>query len=162
MPYRMRSMHTTMKSPTPMPTASSSTVLSMLGTVSASTCRSGSATVTATPSAKATSSITGSLPIFVSAVPILLPMMVMERSAPKENSPSPTTIISAPMRNVSSRLGCMGTRNRHSTVTMAMMGSTDTSDSLIFSVRRVRVFSMCAFRFALDLLNNLIPRLPYT
>ena len=55
---------------------------------------------------------------------------------------------------------CMGTKNRHSTATMAIMGSTDTIDSRIFSVSRVRVFSKFAFRFALDLLNNLLPRLP--
>ena len=149
-----------MKKPTPMPTAARSTVLSMLGTVSASTCRSGSATVTATPRAKATSRITGSLPIFVRAVPILLPIMVMDRSAPRENRPSPTTIISAPTKKVSSSVGCIGTKNRHSTATMAMIGNTEIMDSRIFSVSRVRVFSKCAFCFALDLLNNLIPRLP--
>ena len=104
--------------------------------------------------------MTGSLLVLVRAVPILFPIMVMDRSAPREKRPIPTTIISAPMRKVSSSVGCMGTKNRHSSVTMMIMGSTDTRDSLIFSVRRVRVFSKWSFRFALDLLNNLIPRLP--
>ena len=84
----------------------------------------------------------------------------MDRSAPRENRPSPTTIISAPTKKVSSSVGCIGTKNRHSTATMAMIGNTEIMDSRIFSVSRVRVFSKCAFRFALDLLNNLIPRLP--
>ena len=62
------------------------------------------ATVTATPRAKANCSrITGSLPIFVRAVPILLPIMVIDRSALEKNRPNPITIISAPTKKVSSK-----------------------------------------------------------
>ena len=84
------------------------TVLLMCGTVSASTCRSGSATVMAKPSAKLTPRMSGRFFVRVSAVPILVPMGVMDCSAPSENRPMPTTSITPPMRKLRSRSGFIG------------------------------------------------------
>ena len=135
-------MQSAMKSPTPAPTTARSTVFSMCGTVSASTCRSGSATVMAKPRRNDTPRISGRFFVLVSAVPIRLPMSVIDCSAPREKSPMPAVRSSAPMRNVSSRSVRIGTMQRHSITTMQRIGSTDAADSRIFSPSTVRVFSM--------------------
>ena len=132
-------MHTDRKKPTPTPTASSRMVESMCGTVLASTCKSGSATVTAKPSTKLMPKMTGRLRLRVSAVPILLPMGVMEISAPRENRPMPTTIRRLPAKKLSSRSVCSGTMVRHSAATITMIGSTERRDSLSFSAMAVRL-----------------------
>ena len=129
----MRSMHTAINRPTPTPTVSRSTVLLMCGTVSASTCRSGSATVMAKPSAKLTPRMSGRFFVRVSAVPILVPMGVMDCSAPSENRPMPTTSITPPMRKLRSRSGFIGAAVRHSRTTIRTIGSTQCADSATFS-----------------------------
>ena len=138
-PVRMRSMHIAMNSPTPAPTVTSRTLLLICGTVCARTCRSGSATVMAKPGR--TPRISGIFFVRVSAVPILLPMGVMDCSAPRENSPIPTTSITAPIRKHSSRSGRIGVTMRHSRSTMTAMGSTDSAASTIFSLTAVLFIS---------------------
>ena len=133
-PVTMRSIHTERKKPTPMPTVTRSTVLLMWGTVSASTCRSGSAMVTAKPSIKLTMRISGRLRVLVSAVPMRLPMGVMEASAPREKSPMPTITKSVPIKKQSSRSVPTGAMVRHNSSTMTTIGSTDMADSRIFSI----------------------------
>ena len=133
MPRMMRSMHTARKKPTPSPTVTSSTVLLMWGTVSASTCRSGSAMVMAKPSARLTSRISGRLRLLVSEVPMRLPMGVMEVSAPSVKMPMPTMIRMEPRKKLSRRSGDTGDTDRHKSPTISRIGSTDSADSLIFS-----------------------------
>ena len=70
MPNRMRTMQSIRKMPTPTETVRMRTVLSISGTLAASTCRSGSATVMATPSRKLTIRISPSLRDFVSFAPM--------------------------------------------------------------------------------------------
>lgn len=91
------------KKPTPIPTVTRRAPLLMWGTVSAKTCRSGSATVTAKPSAKLNMRIIESFLLFVRAVPILLPIGIMEASAPREKNPMPKTTMTVPMRKLSIR-----------------------------------------------------------
>ena len=70
MPNRMRTMQSIRKIPTPTETVRIRTVLSISGTLAASTCRSGSATVMATPSRKLTTKISHSLRDLVSLAPM--------------------------------------------------------------------------------------------
>ena len=70
MPNRMRTMQSIRKIPTPTETVRIRTVLSISGTLAASTCRSGSATVMATPSKKLTTKISHSLRDLVSLAPM--------------------------------------------------------------------------------------------
>jgi len=67
---RMRTMHSIRKKPTPTETVKINTVVSISGTLPASTCKSGSATVMATPRAKLTVRMSGSLRDFVSLEPM--------------------------------------------------------------------------------------------
>ena len=66
----MRTMQSIRKIPTPTETVRIRTVLSISGTLAASTCRSGSATVMATPSKKLTTKISHSLRDLVSLAPM--------------------------------------------------------------------------------------------
>ena len=66
----MRTMQSIRKIPTPTETVRIRTVLSISGTLPASTCRSGSATVMATPSRKLTTKISHSLRDLVSLAPM--------------------------------------------------------------------------------------------
>ena len=66
----MRTMQSIRKIPTPTETVRIRTVLSISGTLAASTCRSGSATVMATPSRKLTTRISHSLRDLVSLAPM--------------------------------------------------------------------------------------------
>ena len=66
----MRTMQSIRKIPTPTETVRIRTVLSISGTLAASTCRSGSATVMATPSRKLTTKISHSLRDLVSLAPM--------------------------------------------------------------------------------------------
>ena len=134
----MRSMHTERKNPTPMPTVTNSMVLLMWGTVSARTCRSGSAMVTAKPSIKLTIRINGRLRVLVSAIPMRFPMGVMEASAPSENSPMPTITKIVPIKKQSNKSVPTGAMVRHITT----IGSTEIADS--------RIFSMIFTRFAVS------------
>ena len=67
---RMRTMHSIRKKPTPTETVKINTVVSISGTLPASTCKSGSATVMATPSKKLTTRISHSLRDLVSLAPM--------------------------------------------------------------------------------------------
>ena len=66
----MRTMQSIRKIPTPTETVRIRTVLSISGTLAASTCRSGSATVMATPSRKLITKISHSLCDLVSLAPM--------------------------------------------------------------------------------------------
>ncbi len=136
------SIHTDMNKPTPVPTVTRRTVLSMCGTVSASTWRSGSEIVIAKPSMKLTARIKGIFFVFVSAVPILLPIGVIEVSAPREKRPIPATSITAPTKKQSNKSGFIGETEKHKTKTIITIGRTDSAASLIFSGIAVCSFSM--------------------
>ncbi len=130
---RMRSMLSIRKMPTPTPTVTISTVVSIAGTLSASTVRSGSDTVIATPSSSATDRISARFRDFVSFAPICVPMGVIDTSLPTVNRPMPTISISEPSRNESIRSAFIGTNVRHIKPTIITMGSTDPAASLNFS-----------------------------
>ena len=117
--------------------------------------------VMANPRIKDTPIISGRFFVLVRAVPILFPIGVIDCSAPSENTPIPTIIITAPIKNASSRLGCIGTAKRHSSDTIIIIGSTETVDSRIFSARAVFVFSKPRLFFLFKLLSILIFRRPY-
>ena len=138
-------MQTARKNPTPTPTVIKSTVLLICGTVSASTCKSGSAIVTAKPNAKLTSTISGSFFVFVSAVPILFPILIIEVSAPSEKRPIPITTITVPIKKFSIRSVLIGAMLKHNNVTIITIGRTERADSLIFSVTAVRFLSIKSF-----------------
>ena len=77
--------------------------------------------------------MSGRFLVFVSAVPIFEPMGIIACSAPSENRPIPATISSPPMRKHNSRSACIGITKRHSTMTIATIGSTETAASRVFS-----------------------------
>ena len=122
----------------------------MCGTVSASTCRSGSAMVTAKPSIKLTTRISGRLRVLVRAVPIRLPMGVIEASAPSENSPIPAMTKSAPIKKHSNRSALTGATVRQSSSTITTIGRTETVDSRKFSdiLIRLAVKDACLLFFS--------------
>lgn len=130
----MRSMATTRKTPTPMPTATISVHGSTSPlTSSARICRSGSAIVMMSPSRKLTSAMSH---IFFDAVrraPILLPMGSIAISAPMLNSPIPTTSANTPMTNSTTVLTDSGVNATLTSSTMSAIGSTDFRLSIIFS-----------------------------
>ncbi len=105
----------------------------MCGTVSAKTCRSGSAMVTANPRTKLPSRISGTFFVAVRAVPILLPIGVMEISEPSENNPIPRITNSVPIRKLSIKSVGKGETVNDSSSTTATIGSTLLDDSMIFS-----------------------------
>lgn len=97
--------------------------------------------MTAKPSRKETPIIRGRFLVFVSAVPILFPIGVIDCSAPSEKSPIPATIIIAPTRNARSRSVLIGRTQRQRSATMTIIGITETADSLSFSASAVLVLS---------------------
>ena len=99
----------------------------------ASTCRSGSEMVMRNPSRKPTPRITGRLRLRVSTAPTRSPMGVMLISAPSVKNMMPTTMSTAPSRKHSRMLGDTGAMVKHSTSTMATMGSTACRASNSFS-----------------------------
>ena len=74
----------------------------------------------------------------------------MDISAPRANRPMPSTSMAAPSRKDSISPLSMGTSAKHSTATMAVMGSTEAMASRIFSLMTLRLYK------ALLLLNFLI------
>ena len=116
-----------------MPTVSINTKLSICGTVSARTCKSGSATVIATPSIKLTTKIKTRFFDFVKEEPIFVPIGVIEISAPKSNKPIPTIIITAPIKKDSKSPDGNGAILKHNKVTITTMGRTESAELLIFS-----------------------------
>lgn len=129
----MRAWATTRKKPTPMATARIRVMLSTEGSCSASTCRSGSAMVTTTPRTKQTSSGSSTRLVLLICTPMPSPMGVMDMSTPRENSPMPNTRSIAPNRNKTMVPGVSGAMVTLMASTMAVMGRTEASDSLIFS-----------------------------
>jgi hypothetical protein len=111
--YRTRSTHrrgtfhtvrrtdTTRNSPTPAATVQMSTGFGIPGTWVASTVRSGSATVTRTPTRKNTAAIRDTRLLRASFRPKASPIGIMAISAPRVNSPIPTTRSTAPAKNSS-------------------------------------------------------------
>ena len=126
-------MQTLRNSPTPTATVTMSTGVSMWGTLTASTWRSGSETVMATPSRKLSSSTSHSLRVFIMREPTRLPMGVMAISAPSVNSPIPATSSSAPMKKSSIRSTDMGISTKQTTLTMSTRGKTEPKDSCSLS-----------------------------
>ena len=130
---RILSILTRRNSPTPTDTVTMSTVLSIAGAFVASTCKSGSARVIINPSTKLSRRMSHSLRDFVIFAPMWLPIWVMETSEPMLNSAMPTIIITEPMRNESISPLSIGMKNRHRNATISVIGTTDATDSRIFS-----------------------------
>ena len=86
-----------------------------------------------TPSRKLSTRMMPSLRVRVMRAPMWLPICVMDRSAPMVNSPMPTMIITDPIRNDSISPLLTGTTNSPSSATISVIGSTDATDSRIFS-----------------------------
>ena len=129
MPKRMRSRAMTRKTPTPSATDQMMTLLGMDGTCSASTWRSGSATVMSTPMRKLSSTMTEILREEVISLPTYSPRGIMDISEPMVKRAMPRISMMPPTRNAIMALLETGVREKHSRVTMPMMGRTDTSDS---------------------------------
>ena len=124
--------------PTPTATVIISTVVLMVGTLAASTCRSGSATVMAMPSSRLTARISFRFLLLVSLAPMWVPICVMDTSEPMVNRPMPTISSTAPIRKDSIRSVVMGIKDRHITATISVMGRTEAAASLNFSSSRAR------------------------
>ena len=62
-----------------------------------------------------------------------LPIWVIETSEPMLNSAMPTIIITEPMRNESISPLSTGMKNMHMNATINVIGTTDATDSRIFS-----------------------------
>ena len=76
------------------------------------------------------------LPMRTTSPPTPSPMGIMAMSAPRENSPIPTTRRMAPRRNIIKvPAGISGARVKLSTSTMAVMGSTEERDSNVFAFK---------------------------
>ena len=130
---RIRQMAIIMKMPTPIATASVRTIFGIAGTCSASTCRSGSARVIIIPKTKPMIIGINALRDLLISIPIPSPMGVMARSAPRVNRPMPNTRSTAPKRNNTRVPEEMGDMVILSSSTIAVIGSTEESDSMIFS-----------------------------
>ena len=128
---------TTKKRPTPTETVIISTLVSTLGTLVASTCRSGSAIVTITPRIKLITTISESFFVLVSFAPMLVPIIDIDRSTPILKSPIPAIIMTVPMIKERSRPLSIGIRNKHKAITISDMGRTDFVDSTIFSFNKL-------------------------
>ena len=78
--------------------------------------------------------------VFVTAIPILPPIGVIETSAPRVKNPIPITTITEPIKKLSNKSGRIGTAARHRTATIRKIGSTEPAASFIFSKIAVRFF----------------------
>ena len=101
----------------------------MAGTWLARTCRSGSATVMITPIRKLMATMTHTFLERVISLPTASPRGIMDISEPRENSPMPTISRRLPTRKAIMALLDTGVTVKHSSRTMAVMGSTEVSDS---------------------------------
>ena len=130
------------KMPTPTETVRISMVLSMPGTFWASTCRSGSAMVMTRPRIKASTRISHRRRDLVIFAPTKLPIWVMDSSAPRVNNPMPMISMTAPTRKASISPLPMGMKKKHSTATISVMGSTESTASfslLLMILRLVKI-----------------------
>lgn len=119
-----------------------SMVLSIPGTFWASTCRSGSAMVITRPRMKASPRISHSRRDLVIFAPTRLPIWVMDSSAPSVNSPMPAISMAAPTRKASISPLPTGTKKKHSTATINVMGTTESTASfslLLMILRLVKI-----------------------
>ena len=128
-PSRIRSRAMTRKTPTPRATDQMITLFSIAGTWPARTCRSGSATVMMTPMRKLMPTMTHTFLERVISLPTASPRGIMDISDPRENRPMPTISSRLPIRNAIIALLDTGVTVKHSSSTMAVMGSTEVSDS---------------------------------
>ena len=126
---------TSKNAPTPTPTNTISAVLLIISlTCPASTERSGSATVTSTPSANETSKSNHTLPDLESPEPTCVPIGVIAMSAPRLNSPIPSTSNSEQTRNVvSSAPERFRNGVKFNSTTKKLTGRTQVSASRSFS-----------------------------
>ena len=130
------------KMPTPTDTVRISMVLSMPGTFWARTCRSGSAMVMTTPRTKASTRMSHRRRDLVIFAPTRLPIWVMDSSAPSVNRPMPKISMTAPTRKASISPLPTGTKKKHSTATIRVMGSTESTASfslLLMILRLVKI-----------------------
>ena len=65
----------------------------------------------------------------------------MDISAPRVNRPMPSTSRTAPIRKDSISPLSMGTSTKHSTATMAVIGSTEAMASRVFSLMTLRLYN---------------------
>lgn len=101
----------------------------MAGTWLARTCRSGSATVMITPIRKLMATMIHTFLERVISLPTASPRGIMDISEPRENSPMPTISRRLPTRKAIMALLDTGVTVKHSSRTMAVMGSTEVRDS---------------------------------
>ena len=133
----MRSREITRKAPTPIATAPTRTALGTLGTCSARTCKSGSAIVISIPRIKQTNN---GPPIFfvrLISIPMPSPIGIMDISAPIVKKPMPIISITAPNKNSTNAPEDNGKSVILRIKTIAVNGSTEASDSIIFSFKRI-------------------------
>lgn len=119
--------------PTPIAIVSISTIFGILGTWSASTCKSGSEIVTAVPIMILTRHIRLIFPDFTSRIPVSSPIGIIAISLPSEKNPIPIVSITAPNRNSMIISNGIGAIVILSTMTIAVIGRTDETASIIFS-----------------------------
>ena len=145
MPSRIRSRAMTRNTPTPRATDQMMTLFSMAGTWLARTCRSGSATVMITPIRKLMATMTHTFLERVISLPTASPRGIMDISEPRENSPMPTISRRLPTRKAIMALLDTGVTVKHSSRTMAVMGSTEVRDSHMGLRKMARTwpFSRC-------------------
>ena len=96
-------------------------------------------TQTSAPTSKLTNTISQSLRDFVTAEPICSPTGVMDKSVPRVNKPMPNTNITAPTTNAIKMSVGTEMTEKHKTNTIAVIGSTELSDSFTLAKRTVRV-----------------------
>ncbi len=94
--------------------------------------------------------------LLVMAVPSLSPMGVILISAPSVKNMVPTTIMAAPIRKHSKILEEMGVIVKHRIITIPMIGSTELSASVSFSLNFSREFFNRTTSF-LSVINFVLP-----
>ena len=119
--------------PTPTATVRISAMLGMEDTCWASTCKSGSEMVMITPIKKAMKLTSHALLVLEICTPMPSPKGVMAISAPSWKRPMPKISIRAPTKNMTMGPSSTGTKITLMSSTMAVMGSTAASDSIVFS-----------------------------
>ena len=91
------------------------------------------------PRTKPRAAITQTFLLRVMAEPTCSPMGDILISAPRVKNMVPTTMRAAPIKKHSRMLGDMGATEKHSTITIQMMGRTARRDSASFSFSFTRV-----------------------
>ncbi len=82
--------------------------------------------------------------VFIIQLPALFPKGVRELSTPKVNSPIPVISIRAPIIKESISPVETGTKVKQISIIIKVIGSTELTDSLIFSIITVFFFKACS------------------